>query len=416
MDTIHIFGGKRLCGQTKIQGSKNAALPILAATVLIPGISVIENCPKIADVYSMIRLLQSVGCFATWEDHTVIIDASHVKENRLPAEHVTKMRSSIMLMGAMLGRTNEIVIDYPGGCIIGERPINLHIEALQRLGAVFETKDCKLKAHADRLKGTLITLPFASVGATENVILAAVLAEGVTILKNAAKEPEIAALCEFLKGAGARIEGIGTDILQIKGVRSLREGYYVVPSDRIVAGTYLLACAGCGGRVTLTDVNTSHLTTVCSLLEQMGARLQYGENDILMEMQERPKALSYVRTEVYPGFPTDLQSPLMTVLTTADGTSMIEEAIFENRFRIVTELTGMGADIRIDGRKAVIVGRPVLYGKNVVAEELRGGAALVLAGMLAQGVTVVGNRSFIDRGYENICQDFKNLGAGINVG
>lgn len=415
MDTIHILGGKALCGQTKIQGSKNAALPILAATVLIPGISVIENCPKIADVYSMIKLLQSVGCLVLWEDHTVIVDASHVRENRLPAEHVTKMRSSVMLMGAMLGRTKEIVIDYPGGCVIGERPIDLHIKALRQMGIVFESQERKLRAHAGKLHGAVISLPFASVGATENVVLAAVLADGVTVLQNAAKEPEIAALCEFLTSAGAHIEGIGTKELTIRGVTELGEGYCSVPSDRIVAGTYLFACAGCGGRIKLTEVHVSHLQSVCSVLEKAGASLQYGEADILMEMSGRPKALPYIKTAVYPGFPTDLQSPLMTVMSVADGESVIEEAIFENRFRIVKELNGMGADIHVDGAKAYVNGRQMLHGKSVVAEELRGGAALVLAGLLAQGVTIVGNRRFIDRGYENICLDFKNLGAGINI-
>lgn len=415
MDTIHILGGRALCGQTKIQGSKNAALPILAASVLIPGISVIENCPKIADVYSMIKLLQSVGCLVVWEDHTVIVDASHVRENRLPAEHVTKMRSSIMLMGAVLGRMQEIVIDYPGGCVIGERPIDLHIKALQQMGIVFESKEKKLRAHTRRLQGAAITLPFASVGATENVVLAAVLADGVTTLENAAEEPEITALCEFLKSAGAHIEGIGTKVLTIYGVTELREGYCSVPSDRIVAGTYLLACAGCGGRIRLTDVYVSHLQSVCSVLEKTGASLQYGETDIMMEMSGRPRALPYMKTAVYPGFPTDLQSPLMAVMAVADGESIIEEAIFEDRFRIAKELNSMGADIRVDGDKAYITGRPALRGRNVVAEELRGGAALVLAGLLAQGVTIVGNRSFIDRGYENICLDFNNLGAGINI-
>ncbi|MBQ8591206.1 MAG: UDP-N-acetylglucosamine 1-carboxyvinyltransferase [Lachnospiraceae bacterium] len=415
MDSIHIFGGERLCGQTNIQGSKNAALPILAATLLVPGISVIENCPDIADVASMIKLLQSVGCLVMREEHTVIVDASCIKENRLPAEHVTKMRSSIMLMGAMLGRTKEIVIDYPGGCVIGERPIDMHLEALAHMGILFEKEEHKLRAHADRIKGTVLSLPFASVGATENVILAAVLAEGDTILYNAAKEPEIIALCEFLKSAGAKIMGIGTDTLHIIGVCRLHEGYCVVPSDRIVAGTYMFACAGCGGNIELDNVRTDQLHAVYDCLTQVGAVIEYSDNTIFMKMQERPKPVPYVRTAVYPGFPTDLQSPFMTVLAVADGTSVIEEAIFENRFRIVKELVAMGADIQAKGQYAYICGKVCLYGRHVVAEELRGGAALVLAGLIAQGVTVVGNRKFIDRGYEDICQDLKNLGARISV-
>lgn len=415
MDTIHILGGKRLCGQTNVQGSKNAALPVLAAAVLVPGVSVIENCPKIADVYSMIRLLQSIGCMVMWENHTLVIDALHVKENRLPVEHVTRMRSSIMLMGAMLGRTREVRIDYPGGCVIGERPIDMHLAAMQHMGIRIENKDNKLTAYAKQLKGADITLPFASVGATENVILAAALADGITTLKNAAKEPEIIALCEFLTGAGARIEGIGTSVLQITGVSKLREAYYVIPPDRIVTGTYLLACAGCGGEIELRRARAEQLRAVCEVIEQMGGILTLEENTIQMKMQERPKALPYMQTAVYPGFPTDLQSPLMSVLTIAEGTSVIEEVIFENRFRIVKELAAMGADIIVSGQRAAVTGRQYLSGRDVAAEELRGGAALVIAGLIAQGATNVGNKRFIDRGYEDICRDFRNLGADIEI-
>ena len=415
MGTIHIFGGKKLCGQTTIQGSKNAVLPILAATLLIPGISVIENCPDITDVSLMIKLLQSVGCLVVREEHTVIVDASHIKGIKLPAEYVTKMRSSIMLMGSMLGRLREVFIDYPGGCVIGERPIDMHIHALRHLGIDFEKEENRLWAHTEKIIGNDVVLPFASVGATENVILAAVLAEGVTVLKNAAKEPEIIALCEFLNGAGAEIKGIGTDTIEITGVLDLQEGYYAVPSDRIVAGTYLLACAGCGGEIQLNHVNTTHLQSVYACLEKMGAVLEYDEHSIQMRMHQRLRMVPYVQTAVYPGFPTDLQSPLMAVLSIAEGTGIIEEAIFENRFHVVKELQAMGADIQTVGPYAKICGVECLHGKNVVAEELRGGAALVVAGLLAHGVTTVENRMFIDRGYEDICLDLKNLGAGINM-
>ncbi len=415
MDAIHILGGKKLCGQVRVQGSKNAALPILAAAVLVPGISVIDNCPKIADVYSMIELLQSIGCFAAWEGHTLIIDASCVKDNRLPMEHVTKMRSSIMLMGAMLGRTKEILIDYPGGCVIGERPIDMHIDAMRQMGILFSCKDNKLSASAKQLHGAQITLPFASVGATENVLLAAALAEGTTTLKNAAREPEIAALCGFLKSAGARIAGIGGGTLQITGAISLQEAYYAIPSDRIVAGTYLLACAGCGGSVGLEGADPAQLAAVCGCIKEMGGSLAYDGKAVHMEMKGRPKALPYVKTEVYPGFPTDLQSPLLTVLTVADGKSIVEETIFENRFRTVEALAAMGADIKLCGRKAEITGKDSLHAGRVTACELRGGAALVLAGLMAQGATQVGHKEYIDRGYEDICRDFSTLGAQIKT-
>ena len=416
MSEIWMRGNGPLEGEVKVQGSKNAALPMMAATVLHEGRTVLHNCPRIADVFEMEAILRSIGVKTAWSGHTLELDCNKICETGIPGEETRTMRSSILLLGSMLGRCKRIRIGYPGGCTIGARPVDLHLDAMKKMGVLIREIEGEICGECpEGLSGAHIHFPISSVGATENVILAAVLAEGVTLLRNAAKEPEIIALCEFLNGAGAKISGIGTDILEIIGVSGLREGYYVVPSDRIVAGTYLFACAGCGGKIELCNVDIEHMHAVCESLSRMGAVLEYDEKNIRMEMKERPKTLPYVQTAVYPGFPTDLQSPLMTVLAVAEGTSVIEEAIFENRFRIVKELQAMGADIQTVGQYAKICGRECLYGRNVVAEELRGGAALVLAGLVAQGVTTVGNRTFIDRGYEDICQDLKNLGAKINV-
>lgn len=413
MDSIHIKGGIPLEGQTKIQGSKNAVLPVLAATILIPGISVIHNCPKISDVFYMIKLLQSLGCNVVWEDNTIVVDATHIMEKCLPSEYVIKMRSSITLLGSMLARVGEISLQYPGGCVIGDRPVDMHCSALETLGAVFEEKEQGFIATAQCLVGTVITFPSVSVGATENIILAATLASGTTIIKNAAKEPEIIALCEFLTGAGARINGIGSDVLTIQGVKTLRESTYTVISDRIVAGTYALAGLAVGCDIFLENAPIEHMEAILDITQKLGGRFCYDINGLWIYKKEQCHSIPYVRTAVYPGFPTDLQSPLMAVLTGAEGDSIIEETIFANRYKVVTELNLMGANIRVEGGKALIQGNKTLYGNHIIAEELRGGAALAIAGIMASGDTVVSNKHFIDRGYEDMISDLNNLGACV---
>ncbi|HKM04120.1 MAG TPA: UDP-N-acetylglucosamine 1-carboxyvinyltransferase [Lachnospiraceae bacterium] len=415
MDSIHIYGGEPLFGQVRVQGSKNAALPLLAATVLVRGISVLENCPRISDIFNMIKILDSMGAVVSWEGSTVIVDATNIKESRLPEEYVIRMRSSIVLMGALLGRVGEATMCYPGGCVIGKRPVDMHLDSMKQLGCDIEELDGGVIAKCSKKKpqGSVINLRISSVGVTENIILASVLADGVTIIKNAAREPEVHSLCLFLKNAGAMIEGIGSNILQIEGVNQLKGTTYKVPADRIVAGTYVLACMATGGVLQIQDAPISHLQSFLLEVSKMGATIQEDSGILTVAAPKRGKAIPYLETDIYPGFPTDLQSPLLVALAVSNGTSVIKETIFENRFRIVKELNLMGAKITVHGNVAYIEGVNQLEGKNVIAEELRGGAALILAGLAAKGITTINNKHFIDRGYENIEKDLRNLGAKI---
>jgi len=417
LDSIHIRGGNALFGETKIQGSKNAVLPILAAALLIEDVCVLENCPRISDVHHMLMLLERIGCRVARSDRTITVDARNVSEDTVSGENVTGMRSSIMLLGAMLGRVGEITMAYPGGCVIGERPIDLHLSALGRMGVkIYEDEGC-FTAKAQKLEGSVISLPISSVGVTENVILAAVRAKGVTVLQNAAKEPEIVALCEFLREAGAVIEGIGGSVLIIQGGHKLHGVRFRIPADRIVAGTYLMGVLGSGGHIFLEDAPVAQMQSTLRAAELAGAEINVSRDGLSVMIDVEKRAVPMIKTEVYPGFPTDMQSLLMAALTTAPGVSVIEETVFENRFRIVEQLRKMGACIELQGkRQAVIVGVDLLLGCEVTADELRGGAALVIAGCMAEGETIVKNRHFIERGYEDICRDFQNLGVNIYTG
>ncbi len=417
MDAIHVRGGNPLFGETKIQGSKNAVLPIMAAALLIEGTSVIENCPKISDVFHMQNLLEEIGCEIHWRDRTLYINAAHVTENTMRGESVTGMRSSIMLLGAMLGRFGKASMNYPGGCVIGERPIDVHIAALEQMGVTITEEEYFFTATAVELTGNVIELPMPSVGATENILLAAVMAKGTTILKNAAPEPEIIALCEFLRAAGADIkEEIGAKTtLIINGRPKLFSTSYKIPADRIVAGTYLLSVLGAGGHIFLEDAPVKHMKALIQLMEAMDAEVSVCDKGIAVLAEGIHKTVPYLETGIYPFFPTDLQSPLLAVLTKAKGTSSICERVFENRFRIVSELRKMGAQIETEGNLATVTGVERLTGASVKARELRGGAALVIAGCMAEGETVVKNRHFIERGYEDIVRDYRNLGVMINT-
>ncbi len=325
MDSIHIYGGNLLRGETRIQGSKNAVLPILAATLLIKGSCVIKNCPRIADVYHMQNLLQGLGCPVSWAGNTITVNTAQANDNRMSGESVTRMRSSVMLLGAMLGRMGEAVMSYPGGCVIGKRPIDIHLTALRKMGVEIVEEDQMFTAHAPRLQGAEVKLPFPSVGATENVILAAVLAEGTTILENAAKEPEIVALCEFLTEAGADMEGIGSGRLVIRGVEGLHEVKYTVPADRIVAGTYMAAAMAAGGSIFLEQAPADQLGAVLEAAEKMGCCVTINKEGIGIDVLRRLKALPYLKTEVYDGFPTDLQSPMMVVMALAEIRHILKE-------------------------------------------------------------------------------------------
>lgn len=332
----------------------------------------------------------------------------------MSGESVTGMRSSIMLLGAMLGRVGEVTMAYPGGCIIGQRPIDVHLNALGKMGVSVFEQEGSFMARAGKLEGSVIQLPIPSVGATENVILAAVMAKGLTVIQNAAKEPEIITLCEFLRAAGAVIEGIGGSVLLIQGGHKLHGVRFRIPSDRIVAGTYVMSVLGAGGHIFLEDAPTSQMRSILKVAAEIGADITVSQDGLTVIADEYKRGIPYLRTEVFPGFPTDMQSPLMAVLTTVHGVSELEETIFEDRFHVVEELRKMGADIEIkEGRRAMIRGVESLLGCEVEAKELRGGAALVIAGCMAEGETLVRGSHFIERGYEDICRDYQNLGVNI---
>jgi len=412
---IHIRGGVRLQGKVKIQGSKNAALPILAATILTEGESCLKDCPKISDVYRMLRLLRSLGGYARWEGEGVCVSTGSITTRDMPADAITGMRSSLCLLGALLARCGSIVMEYPGGCVIGERPIDLHLQALRQMGVRFHEEGGRICGRApEGLLGAEISLPFPSVGATENILLAAVTARGRTRLEGAAREPEVEALCRYLNACGARIDGVGTSRLEIQGVRRLHGASYRIPADRIVAGTYLYAALGTRGCILLEQAPCQHMGAVIHLAERMGALCQVTSEGLYVQSLGELVSPGLIRTGVYPGFPTDMQSVALAVSTMALGETRIEERIFENRFRVAQPLRQMGADIRqTDPGSLWVEGGRRLRGERVEACELRGGAALVVAGLMAEGETIVTGCEYIGRGYENICKDFRELGARI---
>lgn len=414
MDSIRIEGGKPLCGSIHIQGSKNAALPLMAAALLHDGLTVLHNCPRIADVRYMEEILKSLGVRVWWQENSLYMDAANIKNVLIPEEYGNKMRSSVILMGSLLGRMGKVSIPYPGGCVIGRRPINYHLMALQSLGANIEERDCMLHGSADYLCGTKIYFPGPSVGASQNAILACVLARGHTDLYGCAIEPEVVWLCRFLNEMGAKIEGIGTPDLAIEGVSSLHGIEFTVPADRIVAGTYLCACASTRGNIVIENPPVEEMRSILAVYEKMGGQYEVKGGKLHLYGEQIEKPIVYLETEIYPGFPTDMQSPLMAVLVTAAGRSHIRETVFEDRFKVVPQLCRMGARVIVDGRDALIEGIPSLNGSHVFAEELRGGAALVIAGLGAQGVTHIANRHFIERGYAHICEDLSVLGAQIS--
>lgn len=415
MDAVRIYGGNCLNGQTTIQGSKNASLPILAATLLINGTCEIENCPDISDVYHMQRLLESLGCKVVREGPLVRVNTEGLSECDMPADSVGVMRSSIMLLGALLARTGNVSMEYPGGCVIGARPIDLHLQSLRKMGVSIEQREGGFSAEVTRLKGAVFRLPFVSVGVTENLLLAAVLAEGMTVIEPAAREPEIQALCEFLNLAGARIEGKGSDRLVVYGVEKLSPVRYRIPADRIVAGTYMCACMCAGGSVFLKDAPVQDMDSVLECARRLGTLVECAPDGLWVAGRACESLPEVLQTGCYPDFPTDMQSPFMVVMTVSGYGGRIEENVFENRFRIVPELIRMGADISVRGNTAYINGHGKLHGAVVQAKELRGGAALVIAALAAEGTSIVTNRHYIDRGYEDIVFRLRELGAAIEL-
>lgn len=412
MSVIKVEGLRSLKGEIKIQGSKNAVLPMIAAAVLHRGTTVIHNVPRIQDVFCMLGILKRIGCKCSLDCHTLTIDAGTLTKTEIPEEYIKSMRSSIVLSGPLLGRAGNAVTSFPGGCSIGKRPIDLHLSAFRSLGAVIEEKGEKLLASAKMLQGADIYFPFPSVGATENALLAAVYAKGVTVIHGAAKEPEIVMLCQFLNNMGAKIYGVGTARLAVVGVKKLHDSEFSVEGDRIVAGTYLTAVMAAAGSLTITGIKHGHLTAVLSLAEKMGAELKLYDNQLEIAMRGRPVGMDVV-TAPYPGFPTDLQSQVMAVMACAKGASRMEETIFEGRFGTAKELQKLDADIIIKGKRAAIHGLYPLKGDRVTATDLRGGAALVVAGLVCEGETRIYECHHIKRGYEDICRDLSSLGAVI---
>ena len=413
MNRIQIEGNIPLCGEIDVQGSKNGALPVIAAAVLHRGLTVIRNCPRILDVEYMSDILRQTGIRVWREESALFIDAENVNGDTVLSQTAAKLRASALLMGSLLGRCGRVYMPYPGGCTIGMRPIDLHLKALTQMGAEVTVMEDGLLLRAKKLKGSVIEFPFPSVGATENAILAAVLAEGVTVIRGCAAEPEIEELCRFLTGKGARIFGAGGTQITVLGVKDLKDSVYRLMPDRIVAGTYLLAAAGTRGRILLKEAPGEHMVFLLKTLSLAGARITVEEGRILMDAQRACLPVKRLVTAPYPGFPTDLQSQMMVFLSRAEGVSRIEEKMFEKRFQIVGELRGMGADIRTQKDCAVIRGVEKLHGSVVRAKELRGGAALVSAALMAEGRTVLSGMEYIRRGYEDIVRDYTQLGADI---
>ena len=412
MSKLIIQGGKKLEREVQISGSKNAALPIIAGTVLIKGKTTLYNVPNIQDVQTMFEIIKDIGGKVTKKNNKIIIDTSKIHTYEISENLMRKMRSSVILAGAIIGKYKKANFSYPGGCEIGSRPIDLHLKGFEKLGINIKEEYGEIICEADRIMGTQIHLDFPSVGATENIILASCLAEGVTVLTNAAKEPEIEDLVKFLNKAGAKIKGAGTDRVEIIGVKKLTEVSYNIMPDRIEAGTYLVAGAITGGNLKVTNLNSNHIEPILNKLEEAGCVLKIEKNTVEIKAPKRIKAVD-IKTMPYPGFPTDMQSIFGALLTTAKGTSIITENIFESRYKYVQELNRMGAKINVEGRTAVIKGTKRIQGASVVASDLRGGAALVLEALVAKGVTQVDNVHYILRGYENIVDKLKNLGAKI---
>lgn len=412
MENYIIEGGTRLEGEVVISGSKNAALPIIAATILNPERCEIENCPNIHDVLIMFNILRILGCEVQKENGKIVVDTSKISGFEIPEKLMREMRSSVIIVGAMLGRMKKCVFTYPGGCEIGARPINMHLDGFRQLGVRICEEQGKITCECEKLFGADITLDFPSVGATENIMLASVFAEGTTYIRNVAREPEIKDLQEFLNGMGANISGAGSNTIIIKGVNKLHKTNHKVIPDRIEAGTYLCMAAATNGSMILKDVVPDHLNSIVHKLRQIGSKVIVGKSEISIHAQDTIVSTN-IKTMPYPGFPTDMQSQFVALLSKAKGTSIVVENIFENRFKYVNELVRMGANITIEGRTAIIQGVERLNGAVIETKDLRGGAALVIASLMAEGESVISGINFLERGYENFVEKLQLLGAKI---
>lgn len=412
MDTFIVHGEVQLQGKVRVSGAKNATLPIMAATVLSSGETALYNVPHLRDVEVMRNIIAHLGAKVYWRDDILVINTTQLNKAEIPEPLMREMRASIFLMGALLGRFRKVRLSYPGGCAIGLRPINLHLAALEALGATLKESGGYIEAEATRLRGADIILDFPSVGATENIMLAAALADGVTTIRNAAHEPEIVDLQNFLNAMGAKIIGAGQDVIHIEGVAALHGAEHRIIPDRIEAGTLMCAGAITGGDIVVDDVVPVHLAAVTAKLREAGFVIVEGQNFLRVQNGRTWRGVD-IKTFPHPGFPTDLQAPIMSLLAIAKGTSVVTETIFENRFKHVGELLRMGAQIKIDGRTAFIRGVPQLHGTTVTAHDLRAGAAMVVAGLAAAGTTRITQVAHIDRGYEALEKKLNTLGAKI---
>lgn len=414
MDKLIINGGAKLFGTIEISGAKNAAVAILVGTIIASkGVSVIDNIPDIEDVHCLERILETFGCKVIKEKNCVTIDSSSITNVYACTEDVSRMRASYYFYGALLGRFKKATVLLPGGCPIGDRPIDQHIKGFEALGAKVNIEHGAISIEADRLIGTNIYFDVVSVGATINVMLAAALADGITTLENVAKEPHVVDMANFLNTMGANIKGAGTDIIRITGVQELTGCNYSVIPDQIEAGTFMIAAAACGGKVTINNIIPKHLESISAKLIETGVEIQEDGDSLTITSTGRLKAVN-VKTLPYPGFPTDVQQPMCTLLCIAEGRSIVNESIYERRFMHVEELRKMGANIAVNGRTAMIDGVANLTGAVVKATDLRAGAAMVIAGLIAEGTTEITCIEHIDRGYPNIENKFKLLGANIS--
>lgn len=414
MDKLVIKGSCRLKGEVTISGAKNAAVALIPATLLIDGICTISNVPNISDVKITCKILEELGAVITWNnENEITIDTRNIKSTIAPLDMTSKFRASYYLIGSLLGRCKNAVVGLPGGCNLGARPIDQHIKGFEALGAKVEVAQGKISANAKKLVGTTIYMDMVSVGATINVMLASVLAEGTTVIENAAKEPHVVDVANFLNTMGADIRGAGTDIIKINGVEKLHgnASYSVVP-DQIEAGTFMLAAVATKGDLIIKNCIPEHLDCLTAKILEMGANVEANGDSIHVWTNKRPNKAN-IKTQPYPGFPTDLQPQMGVCLALANGTSIIKESIWESRFQYTAELNKMGAKITDQGKSAIFEGVKELYGAPVEATDLRAGAALIIAGIAAIGETTLTNLSHIDRGYENIEEKFRKIGANI---
>lgn len=413
MDKYIILGGKRLCGEVTVSGAKNAAVAVIPATLLVEGPCRIENVPNIKDVHVILDSLKYLGArIKHINEHTIEINCTNVKSFSPPYEHTSKMRASYYLIGALLGRFNRAKVPPPGGCNFGSRPIDMHIKGFEALGANISIDKGIIEAEAEKLVAAPVFLDVVSVGATINIMLAAVRAEGTTVIENAAKEPHVVDVANFLNAMGANIRGAGTDVIKIKGVEKLTGGTYSIIPDQIEAGTFMIAAAATKGDVLVKNVIPKHLESLTAKLTEMNISVEEYDDSIRVWC-DKPIMKANVKTMPYPGFPTDLQPQIVTLLSVAEGTSIVTESIWDNRFQYVDELKRFGAQISVDGKVAVVEGVKRLSGAPVKATDLRAGASMIIAGLMAEGITEIHELCHIDRGYEKLEEKLRALGAQI---